>query len=203
MTCIVGIAENGKVYMGGDSGGVTDSWLMTTRVDRKVFTTEINKEEIIIGFTTSFRMGQLLQYHLAIPDYAMYLDPEVNMWPDPIAAYMQAFVEAIRSCFKSYGSAKKENEVESGGEFLIGFRGRLFKIGSDYQVGESEDGYDAAGWAAPIALGALYATTRPVKARPRVRAIQDPGTRIRIALEAAHRFHASVRPPFIVLEPYQ
>lgn len=55
MTCIVGLVENNKVYIGGDSAGVAGLSLMK-RADEKVF----KKDEFIFGFTSSFRMGQLI-----------------------------------------------------------------------------------------------------------------------------------------------
>jgi len=62
MTCIVGLVENGKVYIGGDSAGVAGLDI-TTRKDEKVF----QKENMIFGFTSSFRMGQILRYSFKNP----------------------------------------------------------------------------------------------------------------------------------------
>lgn len=61
MTCIIGLIKNKKVYIGGDSAGV-DGLNITIRKDSKVF--KINK--FIIGYTSSFRMGQLLRFKLKI-----------------------------------------------------------------------------------------------------------------------------------------
>ena len=52
MTCIVGLVENGKVYIGGDSAGVA-GLDVRMRSDEKVFT----KGNMIFGYTSSFRMG--------------------------------------------------------------------------------------------------------------------------------------------------
>jgi ATP-dependent protease HslVU (ClpYQ) peptidase subunit len=68
MTCIVGMVENGKVYIGGDSAGVS-GFDYHIREDQKVF----QNGDMIFGFTSSFRMGQLLQYSLKIPDH----DPRI------------------------------------------------------------------------------------------------------------------------------
>ena len=57
MTCIVGLVDNGKIYMGGDSAGVSNLDIRI-RADQKVFKTG----EFIMGFTSSFRMGDLLKY---------------------------------------------------------------------------------------------------------------------------------------------
>ena len=87
------------------------------------------------------------------------------------------------------GWARKENEREEGGTFLVGVRGELFTIMEDYQVGQSADGFDAVGSGTDLALGALYAT-REGPFRPR--------QRVRMALAAAERFNAGVRGPFLV-----
>src|SRR5437899_4875919 len=138
VTCIVGLVEDGKIYLGGDSAGVA-GYSLTVRKDRKVF----RIGNVLIGGTSSFRMLQLLQYALKLPDY----DTNTNL-----DKYMATtFVDAIRQCFKDGGYASKTNEQESGGRFLIGFQGRLFEIDSDYQVGEPLDGYAAIGCGSEIA----------------------------------------------------
>jgi hypothetical protein len=99
-------------------------------------------------------------------------------------------VDAVRACLKAGGWAKKDNDREEGGTFLVGVAGRLFTIEDDYQVGASADGYAAVGCGSEIALGALFATARTRMA---------PERRIVVALQAAERFSAGVRGPFICL----
>ena len=176
MTCIAALVHKGTVYMGGDSAGV-GSWSLTVRADEKVF----KRGPFLMGFTTSFRMGQLLRYSLDAPKQKDGQDTYAFMVTD--------FIDAVRKCLKDGGYAKKDNEVESGGTFLVGYRGRIFKVDSDYQVGEAADGFDAAGCGCEIASGALYATSR-----------QAPRRRIETALAAAERLCAGVRGPFTVLK---
>jgi hypothetical protein len=52
MTCIVGLVDGGRVWLGGDSAGVS-GWDLTVRADRKVF----RNGPYVMGFTTSFRMA--------------------------------------------------------------------------------------------------------------------------------------------------
>ena len=56
MTCIAGLIEDGNIWIGGDSAAVTH-YRMMKRADTKVF---INGP-FLIGFTSSYRMGQILQ----------------------------------------------------------------------------------------------------------------------------------------------
>jgi ATP-dependent protease HslVU (ClpYQ) peptidase subunit len=171
VTAIVGIVADDTVHIGGDSAGVS-GWSLTVRADSKVFT----NGPFVMGFTTSFRMGQLLRFALKVPE------------PDgDLEAFMATtFIDAVRETLKSGGWAKKDNEREEGGIFLVGVQGRLFSVQADYQVAEAVDGYAAIGCGQEIALGALYATTRS----------RSPQNRIKLALEAAERFSAGVRGPF-------
>lgn len=170
MTCVVGLVQGGLVHLGADSAGVAGLSL-TVRADGKVF----RNGEYVMGFTSSFRMGQLLRYKLEPP--APTSDLERFM--------ATTFIDAVRAVLKEGGWAMKYSEQESGGCFLVGVRGRLFEIDSDYQVGEPAVGFSAVGCGQDIALGALYATDgQPVKKR------------LRTALEASERFSAGVRGPF-------
>lgn len=175
MTAIVGLIQDGTVHIGGDSAGV-GGYSLTVRADAKVF----SNGPYVMGFTSSFRMGQLLRYALKAPE------------PDgDLEGFMATtFIDAVRGCLREGGWMKKENEREDGGTFLVGVHGRLFRIGDDFQVGEAADGYAAVGCGYELALGALYATARSRMA---------PQRRLRLALEAAERFSAGVRGPFVYL----
>ena len=61
MTCIVGLVHEGVVYIGGDSAGVAGLSLVV-RADEM-----FRNGDFLMGFTTSFRMGQLLRYKLYPP----------------------------------------------------------------------------------------------------------------------------------------
>lgn len=63
MTAIVGFAQKGKVWIGGDSAGV-GGWQITVRKDPKVF----RVGDCLIGYTSSFRMGHLLRFKFRPPE---------------------------------------------------------------------------------------------------------------------------------------
>lgn len=175
MTCIVGLVRNDSVYIGGDSAGVDGGNLsITIRSDRKVF----RNGDFVMGFTSSFRMGQLLAFNFNPPNPRVGVD---------IMAYMVTdFIDAARATMKGGGFARVDNGVDNGGEFLVGYAGRLFHIYSDFQVGESSLGFDACGCGEPLALGSLRST----------RDWEDPQDRLFEALETAEMFSAGVRAPF-------
>lgn len=175
MTCIVGIAHKGKVYLGGDSAGVSGLDI-TVRKDKKVF----QNGEFVMGFTSSFRMGQILQY--------TFTPPEVEIEDDDLMAYMvRKFIPAVRKTFKEEGYAAIESNREKGGCFLVGVRGRLFQIDSDFQVGEHLNGMAAVGCGESYAYGSLFAQ-RDTK--------MDAPEKLENALEAAAFFSGGVVAPF-------
>ncbi len=180
MTCIVGLAVNGRVWIGGDSAGVADTDLMV-RADEKVFKVGPQAREFVLGFTSSFRMGQLLRFGLdgvTPPDNPEFL----YRW------MVKDFVGSGRKLLADGGYRKKEHEVERGGTFLVGIRGRLFRVETDFQVAENQCDYDAVGCGGNVALGAMCVS----------HGYSDPQERIRLALSAAEMFSAGVRRPFVI-----
>jgi hypothetical protein len=175
MTAIAGFVDNGKVWIGGDSAGVA-GFDLTVRADSKVF----QNGEFLFGFTSSFRMGQLLRFS--------FTPPVMKQGQDLYAYMVTDFVNAVRDCLKAGGYANKKDEEERGGTFLVGVRGRLFKIEGDYQVGEPLGGYDACGCGDQIIAGALFATSG-----------MDPAGRMKLALKAAQNHSAGVRGPFCIM----
>lgn len=175
MTCVIVIKEGGTVYMGADSAG-SDLYTIRTRIDPKVH----KVGPFMFGFTTSFRMGQLLAHSFAAPDR----DPRIS-----VEKFMStSFVDAVRACLKAGGYAGKSNEVESGGTFLVAYEGRAFTVYDDYQVAESALPYEAVGCGTDMAMGSLFTTQGGSMA---------PGARIELALRAAEAFSCGVRGPFV------
>lgn len=135
----------------------------------------------LIGFTYSFRMGQVLRH--------VFKPPPPPKRSSQVERFMVVdFVDALRASLKASGWSKLKDGQEEGGTFLVGVRGRLFRVEPDYQVGETRDGYDAVGCGGEIASGALYAS-----------AGMKPDARVRLALRAAERHSNGVRGPFTIL----
>lgn len=172
MTCIAAIAHDGRVFMAADSAGLAGLDLVI-RKDPKIY----RVGDFMFGFTSSFRMGQLLGHKFNPPQHQSDLTTETYM--------ATAFVDALRETLKAGGYARINNGEEAAGDFLVGYRGRLFRICCDYQVAESIENFDAVGCGAQLAIGALHAT-----------ADQKPLARLNKAMEAAEAFSAGVRRPF-------
>lgn len=183
MTCIVGYIDkqNKEVWMGGDSAGV-GGLDIRSRKDVKVF----YKDNMLIGYTSSFRMGQLLRFKLKIPILKKGKDVYEYMCSD--------FIDAVRKCLIKNGYGKKADNVEEIGVFLVAFKGRLFKIEDDLQVEELNYPYNACGCGEPYALASIrtldYFTDK-----------ESNGEKfINIALQTAQEFSAGVRQPFTILK---
>ena len=177
MTCGVGIVENGSVFLGYDSMASTN-WVSHNSQSKR----PIQKGEMVFLIAGSPRIAQLIEFTLSLPKH-----------PDDysVEGYMVTFVvDALRQCFLDGGHVKKENEEEAfDSHLLIGYRGHLFTIGSDFQVLETRDGYAAVGSGQEVALGALFAT-----------AGRSPSHRLLHALEAASYHTPFVRGPYHFLE---
>ena len=124
MTCVVGLVDRGTIYIGVDSAAVS-GWTRRQTQLLKVF----RRGPFLIGYTTSFRMGQLLEHQLLVPPQA---PNETDM-----SFMVNRFIEAARVLLKERGFAKIEANNESGGQFLVGYRGRLYSVESDFQVGQT------------------------------------------------------------------
>lgn len=178
MTCIVGVVKDGKVFIGGDALGTNPSTLSgSVRQDKKVF--KVGK--FIMGFTTSYRMGQILNYSFT-PSRDLREDEDVMSY------MVNIFINDVRRCLTAGGYATVKEGQESGGTFLVGFNGRLFTIYSDYQVAENIDEFAACGCGEDFALGSVFATRH-----------LDPEARIMQALEAAEHFSVGVKGPFSIV----
>ena len=180
MTCIVGWVENDKICIGGDSAGVA-GYDMQIRADEKVF----KNGEMIFGFTSSFRMGQLLRFSLTLPKKKEEQDDYDYMCTD--------FINAVRTCLKSGGYAKVKEGEESGGCFIVGFRNNLYNIEDDFQVGRTTKPYHAVGCGESFALGTCLAIEKTnIKLSLK--------NKVKLALESAYEFSAGVRPPYHFVE---
>ncbi len=178
MTCIIGLVEKGTMYMGGDSAAVNSVYDLRVRVDEKVF----RKGEFLVGFTSSYRMGQLLRYKLSPPAHPEGMDAHEYM--------ASLFVEAVRECLKAGGYQTTKDGVDTGGDFLVAYRGRLFCVDRNYQVTETLAPFGAVGCAHAYARGAMMALAATSL---------SPKRKVLRALEIAERCSAGVRAPFKVL----
>ena len=180
MTCIVGMRDKSSVIIGGDSLA-SNAFYKTARGDSKVFC----KDGYVVGFSSSYRMGQLLAHTMDFP-----VPPETSNEKELLGFMVSDFIEKVRDCFDKGGFLKKENEVIEGGSFIIGVNGCLFSVIDDFQVEIPSIGFAACGSGSDYALGSMYST---------IDMKLSPAERIELALKASEKFSTRVGGPFIVM----
>ena len=125
MTCVIGVIDNNKVYIGADSASIA-GYHHTVRNDNKIFkNTSVDGVEYIFGCSGSYRMAQLLQYSLIIPQ---------NLKSTVHHFMCTDFIEEVRKLFKDSGYSTITSNNESCDKFLVGVNNLLFFIDSDFQV---------------------------------------------------------------------
>lgn len=172
MTCIVGLKDKNNVYIGCDSLG-SNGVIKTNRVDSKVF----KKNDFLIGFTSSYRMGQILQYNLVVTEQTSKQDDFEYM--------CTSFINGVRKCLKEGGYTKIDSNVESGGFFLVGYKKELYEVQCDFQVSIIKEPYNSCGSGMYFALGSLHESVN-------VRKEKDHEKIITNAIKAASYFSPSV-----------
>jgi len=137
MTCIIGIECENKVYLAGDVQGT--GW------NNKIVHTEpkvYKKNDVIFGYTTSYRFGQIIEHHIDVP-----LIPEdkskIYQW------ICTQFIPNIRQTLT-------EHEYEGGGEMLFGVGNELWKLQEDFSVLRAACGYNAVGSGTEYAIGSIF-----------------------------------------------
>jgi len=184
MTAIAAVARDGTVFMGGDSAAIADSHYLTLAGTPKVF--EVGP--LVMGYTSSFRMGHALQHRLQVPD-GLPSAHELEALDRWMAV---TFADAVRQLMRDCGYMKVENSREAGGQFLVGVRGQLYFMDDDFHALRQSTAYAACGSGVSACLGAFYVMDRLNTVPPR--------HMVQHALEAAVACIATVRGPFHVIE---
>lgn len=186
MSCVVGLVDEGKVWLGGDAAASDpNDELVVTYTAPKVF----RRGQLLLGCVESFRMRDLLEHQFDAPRFRANQDPDDYIF--------RIVLEEIRRTLV-VGGFDLEEEVDDDDDFmpsgaiLLGFKGRLFTIDWDYHIGEVRDHFMAIGAGAPYALGSLHITHELAdKFSPRLRVTN--------ALRVAAHYCGTVRPPFSVI----
>lgn len=186
MTGIAAVAVDGTVFMGGDSAAVEDRHYLTFAATPKVF--EVGP--LVMGYTSSFRMGYALQHRLKLPDGlpGAHDLAALDRW------MAVEFVDAVRQVMRDCGYMKRENEREQGGQFLVGVRGQIYYLDDDFHARRELLPYAAVGSGISVILGALFIATKVAERQP-----WSPAHMVQHALEAAETFTTTVRAPFHII----
>lgn len=158
MTCIVGIAKENVVYIGGERSASDESTILSACRPKVGI-----RGDWLYGFSGSYGTGQLIEF-IALP--------KVLKNDDPYTVLRMAVVEELKKAYDAFGRDLEDNSSS----WLIGCKGRLFELSSgDWGVVEVEE--SSIGSGNTIALGSLH-TTKQFSAA-------TPDMRIQWALDAA------------------
>lgn len=173
MTVIVGLVEDGKVYIGGDRG-MSDKTFIGSMLTPKV----AKVGPIIIGYAGSQGTGQLAHY-LQYP----------KITTDNIIKYVRTdFVKVLQKACEEYNVDITDSE-KAAADFLVGVEGHLFEINTEeWSVAEYD--HIAIGSGYCYALGSLHATSE---------FDLTPRARVKMALDASVKYSPECRGPLDIL----
>ena len=186
MTCIVAFKGPKSITLAGDSAGV-QGYDVTIRLDPKVFTVG----PFSMGFTSSFRMGQILM-DIVIPKQKKGVDDHKFM--------RTTFVDTIRQKFDKCGFGGKEASSDNdgggdvGGVFIVIYKQQIYTIDSDFQVAMSSEPFESVGCGSSFAKGVMWSMQQAWTLNISPTAICTE------ALTAAAHFNCGVRAPFNIIE---
>lgn len=212
MTCIVGMVGSAgygtnepRVMLGGDSAGTSldaGKEHQITEASSKVY----RVGAAVYGVMGSSRVADVIRYEVA-PRFGWHLDGDEIAHGSAahraneivVAQFIPLLIERLQV---AKALMTRDRHKAMNGHLLLGLRGHLFWIGSDFAVSEPVDGFYAIGTGRDVALGALHAQSTawagtPFRDRPQVLVLGS-------ALEAAAYYVPSVRGPFsyVVTTPY-
>lgn len=178
MTCVVAIVDKSqKILMGSDSSAV-DETTHTPHISPKVFVK--GEGEFGIGYCHSFRLGQIIEFWFTPPPIP---DGEKNL----MRYMVMDFIPELKTVLADQDYPNHEDE-KTEWSLLVGVRGHIFTIESDWHVGFDDIPYAAIGAGSAYALGAIHA------------AEGDSKWSLQKALEAAELFSPYVLGPFNFIE---
>ena len=158
MTCIIAHTDGVSSFIAGDKLG-SNGFTKTVQTEPKVFEKEFiklhddgltrTKEVMALGYTTSFRMGQLLNYNLNLPeqDASQTLSQYLVLKVIPI----------IRQMFKEEWGARDASQDVGGGQFIILHNHTIYEVQEDFSVLQPKTRITAVGSGTYHAIAAMQA----------------------------------------------
>jgi ATP-dependent protease HslVU (ClpYQ) peptidase subunit len=169
MSCVIGLLNNGRLYMASDGIATTEEGERRPVICIKLF----KNKNYLIGYTGSVRHGQVLG--------PKFFEPPTNVYELP---------DAIRQKFIDTGcilTTETGQQVHSS-NILVGYRGHLFEILIDFQMNEVSGDFTSIGSGSPYAMGSLFATKK----------WKSPEKRIINALDCAREYDRSCGRPYAI-----
>jgi len=182
MTCVIGYVDKktNTIYMGCDSCG-SNGYTKDKYNDCKIF----KNGDFIIGYTTSFRMGQILEHSWTPPNRndSKYKDL-------PLKTFMIKYIiPSIMKTFNDECYAENKSNVLSGGNFLIGIESTIFEVQNDFSILEVSSNLASVGSGESFAYGACAQYLE-------IKSIVNPIEMLESALKISSKYAIGVEEPF-------
>lgn len=149
MTTIVGIVDekDGTVWMGSDSQ-VTSGWVSQEMSSSKVFILN-GRTQLLVGVAGMPRVAQILEHYIETPEHLQDAISDEKY-------IVQSIISLMRKALADHGVLETKEGVEDHkGEFMIGYRGKLYSVDGRFSVGHYADNFEAIGSGREFALAAL------------------------------------------------
>jgi ATP-dependent protease HslVU (ClpYQ) peptidase subunit len=178
MSCIVGLIEDDKVWMGADSHCGGDDFRVAMK-NPKI----IRYGDWLLGSAGQFRAIQVVEH---------FVEPPRSLKQSTLRFLIRNWVPKVQQAFEEHGCREQhKNGDDLPSCFLIGARDGLFFVGGDFAVNQ----YDPA-----VAIGSgEAAATGAIRALAPVKEL-TPHEKIKRALTLAAEHTPSVVPPFTILK---
>lgn len=177
MTCIVSIVDkDNNIHVGSDSLA-SDDHSQTIMTAAKIFMCG----EMVVGFAGSFRAAQVFQHAMTLP--------ERGELAEDMEYLTTSFISALREAFMMAGLLPMEGIGEEAfeGEFLLGYRGKIYRMQEDFSILHAVDDFLSIGSGGEAASAVLFATKKLE---------MTPHERMLLSLEATSYQITSVKPPY-------
>src|SRR4051812_5973507 len=119
MTCIVALRNSKGVIMGADSCAGRNTQANAAKTPKV-----LRVGEYLIGYTSSYRMGQILHYAMGTKKH--------NEKEDLFWHLVNVLIPEVREAMKAGGFMLFKEGQEVGGEFLLAHGNRIFRVHSDF-----------------------------------------------------------------------
>ena len=186
MTCIVGLVDGKKVWLGGDRAATDGGLNRTLLKEPKIFT----KGNVGFGVCGLPKVMDALKHGVELPK---------QQGGDDRAFLVTELVPAIREGLVKLEAASPDNSPFGGsgeicfeGAMLVAYRGHLYTLEGNFQLVEGDEKFASVGSGSKLAIGSFDAT----------RKVRNPKRRVLMALEASTK-NAGCAPPFdtLVVKP--
>lgn len=176
MTCIIGLEEGGKAYVGADSMQIEglDNAIST---NKKIF----RRNGFIFAHTGQCRGTQIMKYLIDIP---LIDDTDEEF-------IFKHISEPLRMKMKEIGYSEIKDNIEMHRDrWIVAHKNKVYLINSDWEVARKANGLAVGGCGGDYATGAMFA----------LKNILPPKKRIERALKISAKCSVGVGPPFVIWE---